>query len=521
MEGDDQREVVAFLSDPSAYGHPRASIERIDTHISVVWLVNDRAYKLKRAVKFDYVDFSTRGLRRRACEAELRLNRRTAPALYLGVRPVTREADGTLALSGSGEPLDWVVEMARFDQSTLFDRLAEREALDLGVMEPLADAIASLHAAAAVRDDQGGSAGMQWVVDGNASGFGEQGAAILDPAQCAALTDDARAVVDRHGERLDTRRRRGFVRECHGDLHLRNICLVDGMPTLFDAVEFNDRISCVDVLYDLAFLLMDLWRRGLHVHASLVFNQYLIRCDDVTGLVLLPLFLSCRAAVRAKTSASAARVQQEPRARGQLERAARDYLTLARELLTARQPALIAVGGLSGSGKSTLARALAPEIGPVPGAMVIRSDVIRKRLLGVPSTTRLGPDGYAADVTNRVYRALAERAEAALAAGHAVIVDAVHARPDERQGIEAVARRARVPFVGLWLDGLAEVFAGRLRVRKGDVSDATPEVLAKQAKAGAGRVGWAPLDGSVEPGQVADAARSIIRQSLPRQSLVP
>ena len=251
-----------------------------------MWLAGDRVYKLKRAVRFDYVDFSTIELRRAACEAEVRLNRRTAPSLYLGVRPVTRDAGGTLAIGRTGTPVDWLVEMVRFDQDTLFDRLAERHQLDTGLMEGLADAIVRLHA-------ERGAASGPWRTRRHGVGHRRQrarlrraGRAVLEPAACERLTADARAALERHADRLDARRRQGSVRECHGDLHLRNICLVEGVPTLFDAVEFNDEISCIDVLYDLAFLLMDLWRRDLRPHANLVFNEYLARTVDLEGLVV-------------------------------------------------------------------------------------------------------------------------------------------------------------------------------------------------------------------------------------------
>lgn len=513
MITDDQRAVIAFLSTPEAYGLRAGPVERIDTHISVVWLAGARVYKLKRAVRFDYVDFSTIELRRIACEAEVRLNRRTAPSLYLGVRPVTREAGGALALGGQGEPIDWVVEMVRFDQDTLFDRLAERHRLDVGLMEGLADAIVRLHAGAEPRTDRGGRDGMAWVIDGNARGFAEQGATILDRAACERLTADARAALDRHAERLNARRRRGLVRACHGDLHLRNICLVGGIPTLFDAVEFNEDISCIDVLYDLAFLLMDLWRRDLRAHANLVFNEYLARTLDLEGLPLLPLFLSCRAAVRAKTSATAARVQRDERQTGELQKASREYLALAQDLLHSRPPCLIAVGGLSGSGKSTLARRIAPFVGATPGALVVRSDVIRKTLLGVSPLTRLGPDGYTPDVTRQVYQTIAERALAALSAGHSVIADAVYAKPLDREGIAAIAREAGVPFIGLWIDGPLKILARRLRERVADASDATAEVLALQARTDPGPLDWHRLDGSVDAESVQRSAQALLVES--------
>jgi uncharacterized protein len=510
MTADQQRDVISFLSTPEAYGGSAPSVERIDTHISVVWVAGDRVYKLKRAVRFDYADFSTLELRRAACDAEVRLNRRTAPSLYLGVRPVTRDAGGALAIGGSGMVVDWLVEMVRFDQDTLFDRLAERHQLDPGLMEGLADAIVRLHAGAHPRLDHGGHDGMAWVIDGNARGFLEHGATILDPAACERLSADARTALDRHADRLDARRRDGFVRECHGDLHLRNICLLDGIPTLFDAVEFNDDISCIDVLYDLAFLLMDLWHRDLPSHANLVFNEYLARTVDLDGLALMPLFLSCRAAVRAKTSATAAKVQPDESQQRRLQAASGQYLALAQQHLRPSAPCLIAIGGLSGSGKSTLARRLAPGIGAAPGALIVRSDLIRKTLLNVSPLTRLGPEGYTAEMNTRVYETMADRAKAVLSAGHSVIADAVYARPGDRETIARIAAETRVPFVGLWIDGPEEVLARRLRGRVRDASDATADVLDLQMRAGVGPLDWHRLDASMNVSEVQRSAESLL-----------
>ena len=246
MSAEDQAEVIEFLSRPSTHGG--APVETIDSHASVVFLVRDRAWKLKRAVRYDYLDFSTVERRKALSEAEVRLNRRTAPALYHGVVPVTRAPDGSLALGGSGEPVDWVIEMQRFDQAALLDRLAAREQLDVAAMPRLGRAIARFHLGAEHRSDHGGKAGIRWVVDGNAAGFAEYGPAALDPAACARVTEAARAALERHGALLDARRNDGFVRQCHGDLHLRNIVLLADEPTLFDGVEFNDEIACIDVL---------------------------------------------------------------------------------------------------------------------------------------------------------------------------------------------------------------------------------------------------------------------------------
>ena len=514
MTGTDQQSVVDYLMRPVTHGG--AAVERIDTHSAMVFLAGSRALKLKRGVWFDYLDFSTEPLRRAACEAEVRINRRTAPEVYRGVVAVTRQANGSLALGGQGTPVDWLVDMVRFDQEGLFDRLAARNALDLSLMRPLAAAIAHFHLAAERRNDHGGHAGMAWVVDGNAAGFAEQGVGILDSTLAAEVSTVSRLEIERQAAFLERRRRDGFVRQCHGDLHLRNIVLLDGRPTLFDAIEFNDEIACVDVLYDLAFLLMDLWKRQLPRHANAVMNGYLADTDDLAGLALLPLFLSCRAAVRAKTSATAARVQPDARRARELEDVAREYLVMARDLLKPEPPRLVAVGGHSGSGKSTLALALAPPIGGPPGAVVLRSDEIRKSLCGVPSLQRLGSDAYTQEMTARVYRALIERAAVALRAGRPVIVDAVCARPSDRAALEAAATSASVPFVGIWLDAPRDLLIARAEGRGPDASDADAGVIRRQLAEDPGVIRWPRLDASLSATSVLKQAQALTGVDLRR-----
>jgi aminoglycoside phosphotransferase family enzyme/predicted kinase len=509
---EDQIAVIDFLASPSTHGG--AAIDRIDTHASIVILAGDRALKLKRAVKYDYLDFSTADLRRRFCEAELRINRRAAPSLYRRVVPVTRDADGSLSLGGAGTPVDWLVEMNRFEQEALFDRRAARGALDLALMAPLADAVAEFHASAEPRRDHGGKGGMKWVVTGNAAGFSQFGARVLDETACARVTETSLGEIERHGALLELRRAGGLVRQCHGDLHLRNIVLLDGRPTLFDAIEFNDEIACTDVLYDLAFLLMDLWKRDLPRHANVVWNRYLSETGDHTGVCLLPLFLSCRSAVRAKTSATAARLQTDSNRKTELENLAREYLAMAEDLLHPPAPRVIAVGGFSGSGKSTLALALAPSIGSVPGAIVFRSDEIRKRLFGVAPLERLEPQAYTAEVSQRVYGALANEAAACIHAGHSAIVDAVYARPSDRQEIEQVALAASVPFVGLWLAAPEGVLIDRTEHRVGDPSDANADIVRLQLAAGAGPMHWHRIDASVSPDVVVERATALLGRHL-------
>ena len=514
MITEDQREVVALLAAPAS--HAGAAVEQIETHASIVFLAGPRAWKLKRAVRYDYLDFSTAERRRAMCEAEVRINRRTAPNLYRGVVPVTRERDGSLALGGSGAPVDWVVEMTRFDQDALLDRLALGGRLDLHLMGPLASAIALLHREAEARADFGGRAGIERVIDGNAAGLAEQGAGSLDLALAERVTRAARDALVRHRALLEARRAGGRVRQCHGDLHLRNIVLLDGRPTLFDGIEFNDDIACIDVLYDLAFLLMDLWRRELTSHANRVLKEYLSETPDVDGLALLPLFLSCRAAVRAKTSITAANLQSDLRRRHELTAQAQGYLEMAARLLDPPRASLVAVGGLSGSGKSTLALALAPDVGPTPGAVVLRTDEIRKRLCGVDSLTRLGPAAYTPEVSRRVYAIAAEYAGAVVRAGHAAVVDAVFARAADREAIEGVAAAAGVPFAGLWLDAAEAVLVERVDRRRLDASDADAGVVRGQLREDTGRIAWHRIDAARPLADVqGDARRYVMPPARP------
>lgn len=500
---EDQSEAIDFLSRPRAFGAGAGAVERIETHISEIFLVGERAYKLKRAVRLPYLDFSTADLRRVACESEVAVNRRTAPDLYLGVVPLVRGADGALRLGGDGAPVDWLVEMVRFDQSTLFDRLAREGGLDRALAEDLAEAIARFHRRAEPMPDGGGRAGMAMIIDSNAETFAEFAQGLLDGGKLTRLDALCRQALDARTGLLETRRASGQVRHCHGDLHLRNICLVDGMPTLFDAIEFNDAFTRIDVLYDLAFLLMDLDHRDLRGLANIVLNHYLDITEDTGGLGALPLFLAIRAAIRAHVDATqvASLADRAQVAEAGLE--AGVYLDEALAYLVPPAPRLIAVGGFSGSGKSRMARELAPFVGAAPGARVLRSDVIRKRLAGVHVHTRLEADGYTAEMTERTFGTLYAEAEIALAAGHSVIADAVFAFPLQRAAIAAVAERTGVPFLGLWLEAPAEVCEHRAVTRKRNASDAGADIVRAQHAFDVGPIDWHRIDtgGSREESQ--------------------
>jgi predicted kinase len=314
---------------------------------------------------------------------------------------------------------------------------------------------------------------------------------------------------------LDERAAAGFVRRCHGDLHLNNIVLWRGRPVLFDAIEFDDSLATIDTLYDLAFLLMDLDQRGQRSAANAVLNRYLWRSGaalDLQGLRALPLFLGLRSAIRAMVTAERAE-QERDEAQARDRQAGHRYLGAALGYLEPAAPRLIAVGGLSGTGKSTLARVLAPDIGPAPGAVHLRSDLERKSIFGVGETTPLGSDAYTKTTSEKVYTTLNEKLRHVLAAGHAGVVDAVFARPGERAGIEAVAAGLGVPFQGLWLEAPPDALVGRVAARRGDASDATPDVVRRQLVYRIGDLtpSWTRVDASADAAATLARARVALR----------
>ena len=459
---------------------------------------------MKRAVKLPYVDFSTPTLRLEACEKEVALNSKTAPGLYLGVQRITRGPDGNLAFGGTGELVDAVIEMVRFDQSKLLDRMAVAGALTPTLMTAVARMIVRYHRVAPLVHCGSGTANLAGVLDINEAGFATSH--VFAKAEIDTFSKAFRTALARHSELLDRREAAGKVRRCHGDLHLRNICLFDGEPRLFDCIEFNDQIATVDVLYDLAFLLMDLWHRGFPELANLVMNRYLDEADDEDGFVLLPFFMAVRAAVRAHVTAT--QVEEGSTESEKLIAEARSYFDLAGGLLEEKPPRLIAIGGLSGSGKTTVAEALAAHVGAPPGARIVESDRIRKAMHGVSAETRLPDKAYRPEVSERVYREMAWRAGLILSEGGSVIADAVFDRQTDRERIERTARDRGLPFAGFWLEADPVILWQRVSERSGGPSDATVDILSRQLQRNAIQSAWLSIDAARKPADiVADLVR--------------
>jgi uncharacterized protein len=505
-----QEPIFAFLVDPTTHGG--APVKRVDTHAGVVFLAGERALKLKRAVTFPFLDYSTLDKRKAACEAEIVVNRPYAPELYRGVVAITREADGRLAVGGKGEPVEWAVEMRRFDETQTLDHLADAGRIDIALADAIGRAIAAAHARTSAAPAEPWIAALTSYIDEHAKMFAALPAVFAAEAN-GRLASASRAAHARLMPLMTERGRRGLIRRIHGDLHLGNISLIDQRPVLFDAIEFSEIIASGDLLYDLAFVLMDLAERGLGEAANIVLNRYLTdtrRDEDLDALAALPFYLSMRASIRARVTA--AKLEQAAEAeQPAIAQRARAYFDWALRFIAPPSPVLVAVGGLSGTGKSALARALAPAIKPEPGAVLLRSDVERKALFGKAETEPLPSAAYAPSTTLRVYCAIADKARRAVAAGHSAIVDAVFATQSERDGIERSAAALGAPFHGLFLVADLDTRLARVGARRGDASDADAAVVRAQESYELDTLSWTRIDASGTPEQTLSRAKAALQ----------
>ena len=469
----------------------------IETHISAVFVGPDTAFKLKKAVDLGFLDFTEPAARERFARHELAINGRFAPGLYRDVIPVTRAPDRALELGGAGEAVDWVLRMTPVPAADFLDAVAARGELAPELLDRIADAVAAMHAALPPASDVDASASVAAALEGTRrAALG----ARLPADRVQAWAAAARAALDDRAPLLAARAAAGRVRRCHGDLHLKNLCLWRGEVTPFDALEFDEELATIDTGYDLAFLLMDLWHRLGRAAANRVLNRYVARTGDAGLVGGLPFWLSLRAAIRAHAEGGGA--------------AGSAYLALAEAALRPAPPCLVAVGGLPGTGKTRLARALAPDLGAAPGALVLRSDEIRKRRQGVPPEERLPPSAYTPAESAAVFAELASLAGEALRGGHAAVADAAFLRPEERAAVEAAAAGAGVPFHGFWLRAPLDTLRARVASRTGDASDATVDVLDAAVARDTGPVSWRALDASADPLPAA-------RASLPPSAAVP
>jgi len=483
--------LIAALLQAEVYAHPVHDIQLVETHISWVILTGDYVYKLKKPVNLGFLDFSTLEQRRHCCEEEVRLNRRLAPGLYLGVVAITGTPQQP-QLDGAGEVIEYAVRMAQFPQQAQFDRMLARGALEPVHIDAVARLVADFHRRAGVA--------------GPAAAFGEpeqvfqpveenilqiraciqRDSAALE--QVAALERWSRDRFEQLRAVIGARKAGGFVRECHGDMHLRNLAWVDGQPLAFDCIEFNPALRWIDVISEVAFLVMDLQDRDQVRLARRFLNAYLEHTGDYAGVSVLPFYLAYRALVRAKVEAiRATQAGLADAERASVLQSFHGYLELARNYTHAGKPVVLVTRGLSASGKTTLTQPLLEQL----GAIRVRSDVERKRLFGLHAEAdgqaAAGQGIYTPEAGHKTYARLVELADAVLAAGFPVIVDAACLKAEQLTLFRSLAGARGVGFAILEFHAPADVLRARIVQRAKGASDANLDILEHQL------AGWQEL----------------------------
>lgn len=487
-EDTDRAFSIRSLMTPDCFPHPVESVEVIETHISWVILAGDFAYKLKKPVDLGFLDFTTLERRAYYCAEELRINRRLAPQLYLDVVTLRRR-DGRLRFSSQGEVVEYAVLMRRFDQDQQLDRCLERGDFGASDVDQIATLIGAFHESAPSAPEDSHWGTPEAVIRPVRENFAQLGPRLAEGTRRESverLRCWTESVYPGLRSAMVRRRARGRVRECHGDLHLRNMARVDGDIVAFDGIEFDPALRWIDVVSDSAFLVMDLESRGRQELAWRYLNGWLTATGDFGGLDLLRWYLAYRHMVRTKVDAI--RLGQngiDPAELTRLGRRIDRHLALALDATADPAPRLIVTCGVSGSGKSWLAEQLAERL----PAVWLRSDVERKRLFGMSSTERPPParvpEVYGAAATRRTYARMAEVAETVMHAGFPVIADATYLNRDDRIGLARIASRMRVPHLILAcsapLKTLEDRICRRLQEAR-DPSDADLEVLYGQIR---------------------------------------
>ena len=479
---------IANMLKPEVYNHPAKNIELIETHISWVILTGDFAYKIKKPVDFGFLDFSTLEKRHNFCKQELELNRKLAPAIYLDVVAITGTADKP-RISGSGSAFEYAVKMIQFPQSAQLDNKLAADELKLEHMDAIAHMVADFHRSTEVADetmDYGNKEMVYQPVEENFRQINEHLDTEHYSNKLTALSQWSKSESIKQQAVFTQRKADGFIRQCHGDMHLRNLVWLDNRPMAFDCIEFNPTLSWIDVISEIAFLIMDLQHRYQHQLANRFLNSYLEVTGDYAGLSVLPYYLCYRALVRAKVASL--RLEQKSITEKEKQQTLTEfesYLELATAYAQQQTPKLIIMRGLSASGKSTVSQPLLETL----GAIRIRSDVERKRLFGIDSSNSVSSDKtpgkidsgiYNAQASLQTYKKLAELASEIICAGYSVIVDAAFLKHEQREPFQLLAKRLAVSYIIIETTAPVDVLRQRISKRKNDVSDADLAVLEHQ-----------------------------------------
>ena len=468
-------DLVAAMLEPAAYAHPVDEVTLLETHISWVFLAGDFAYKVKKPIQLSFLDFSTLEKRRHWCAEELRLNGRWAPELYLDVVPITADA-GRIRVAGEGEPREYAVKMLRFPQTALLnEQLAAGELSESDVLE-IAAMVAARHADAPVnREHRFG--GVEAVMKPIRENFDYVRSALEDDTLKTLEQWTEREIV-RLDEVLEERRKAGFVRDCHGDLHLRNLVRLESGIVAFDCIEFSEELRMLDVISDLSFLTMDLAVNGRTDLANRLLNRYLECTGDYAGMATYRLYYVYHCMIRAKVYAIRADECDGERVRAEALMEMQHYIGPACAEVADRQPAIVVMHGLSGTGKTRVSGALAASL----NAIRIRSDVERKRMHGIAergsSDSTPGGGLYAAGKSQRTYARLRELARSILDSGYTVLLDAAFLSAAERDAVRQLAQAHDSRFLCVSVEAPRETLEQRLRDRRAAGADASEADIA-------------------------------------------
>lgn len=468
---DSQADIIAALSDPKTYSGRVSSVEVRQSHIAILFLAGNKVYKLKRAVLYPDADFSTQEKRRLACVQEMKRSAVYAPDLIEGIKAVRRLKNGRIVIGGkSGKEIDTVLVMKRIPDTDLLNKLLPSDSFDRFEAMDLAEKLAELHGRAKVFKSKWGVDVVRKLILENESILSCFCPDIFEKERVNALTRSSLDSLNKQAKLIRFRQKTGHVRKCHGDLLLSNIAYTNKSFLFFSPIEYNESLSCVDTLYDLAVVLMDLESKGLRRLTNILFNHYMAYMNDVGGFPLLPLYQSLRAASRAAVCAKKSTLLKGKERRAVIKEA-RHYFDLAQHFVSGCCPILIACGGLSGSGKSRVARELGGLLDPAPGAVILRDDIVKKQIVGLAPHQTLDKYYDTPAFEEVVYDVLRQQARMGLSVGSCVIVDALFYDENERKAIEALAVEEGVPFVGFWMDAPITVRAERVQTRKRNPSD--------------------------------------------------
>eukprot|EP00045_Choanoeca_perplexa_P013196 m.147956 g.147956 ORF g.147956 m.147956 type:complete len:536 (+) comp16274_c0_seq13:1357-2964(+) len=513
---DDQSAAVAYLRESQPYHEylhlDKVKVKVIETHSAYIFLINDsHAFKLEKSVWYPFMDMSCLEFRKKAAENEYYRNCDTSPEVYQRMVPLTRSSTGELQLGGEGQAVEWLIQMTQFKQEALLSHMAEHKELTQPLVDQLIDNVCDFHNQQEVLKEADFAATMRWIQEDNAhemADFAKQG--FADCTLVEKLSSQQAEQVQGLTALIQQRESAGLVRLCHGDLHLKNVVNIDGSPRLFDCIGFNDELAKSDIVYDLAFLLMDLLYRNEQTLANRSLNRYVQRTDDYQCLQVLPLYISFRATIRAKVAcAEATSCHADPKRQDHLKSSCQKYLHLALSSLQAvSQARVVVIAGPSGTGKSTLASAIAPLLGGGLGAVHVRSDVVRKQQHHVAFETRLPAEAYSEKASHACYGRVADLALEMHTKGVPVVVDATFGSSARRNDFDERLKRAGVSYQGVWLHASKEVLLQRVAARDAasvkDASDMTAELLKTKSIPDAVELSeaWQQLGVEGDPNQV-------------------